>query len=162
MLRMSVLRGSHFQLPFLLPHLSSRAVARVFHTFGALPSPSGTHATHTPNKPLDIDPVLRALLNDTELSLARANAKSRAKRKNRDPSGSHSAFTPAPRRELEVLETTAGVENDVQNEDEDDVQGPFPRNERKSPAASFGSRGIGAVVLPFELQRSILRVISGV
>ncbi|KAF8587148.1 hypothetical protein K439DRAFT_1407953 [Ramaria rubella] len=47
-----------------------------------------------------------------------------------------------------------------EEEAEADVHGLFHRNERKSPAASFGSRRIGAVVLPFELQRSITRLIS--
>ena len=67
-----------------------------------------------------------------------------------------------PHRELEVLETITDAEGMVEDAETQDLDGPFPRREHKSPAASFGSRGIGCVVLPFELQRSILRLISGV
>ena len=35
------------------------------------------------------------------------------------------------------------------------------RKERKSPAAAFGSNGIGSVTIPFELQDAIRSIISG-
>ena len=67
-----------------------------------------------------------------------------------------------PQRELEVLETISDAEGMVEDAETQDLDGPFPWSEPKSPAALFGSRRIGCVVLPFELQRSILRLISGV
>ena len=161
---MSVLRTGHLQLPFLLPRLSYRSGTHALHTFGPSSSPDTNSKPARPNRPLDLDPALQALLNDVDLSLMRANSKSRAKRKSQQSSSSHDTFTPAPRRELEVLETIADVESEEKSwvePDQEDMEGPFPSTERKSPAASFGSRSIGAVVLPFELQRSILRLISG-
>ena len=65
-----------------------------------------------------------------------------------------------PHRELEVI--NVDVEDvEIPEADIAQVDAGYGRD-RKSPAASFGSRGIGAVVLPFELQRSIIRLISGV
>ena len=88
--------------------------------------------------------------------------KSRALRKTRDLFRSDVIFTPTPHRGLEVLETITDAEGMVEDAETQDLDGPFPRSEHKSPAASFGSRGIGCVVLSFELQRSTLRLISGV
>ena len=67
-----------------------------------------------------------------------------------------------PHRELEVLETITDAGGMVEDAETQDLDGPFPLSEHKSPAASFGSRRIRFVVLSFELQRSILRLISGV
>jgi len=95
--------------------------------------------SNRPNTPLDIDPSLRALLKDVDISLL-----------------NHKSQHRHVHRELEVLST--GVdEADVQHEatNEQDYV------ERKSPAAHFGSQGIGTVVLPFELQKSIDTLISG-
>ena len=162
---MSLLHPNHLQLQCFLPRLSSRPARHFLHIFSPACSPPDKHSARTPNRPLDIDPALQALLNDADISISRANAKSRALRKIREPSGSDNIFTPTPRRELEVLEAIPDVEGakeDIKTQGLHDFYEPFPRSERKSPAASFGSRGIGAIVLPFELQRTILRLISGV
>ena len=158
---MSLFRASHLQYHFT-PRLSPLSERRVFHAFGPTLFLPEKHAALTPNRPVDIDPALQALLSDADISLSRANAKSRLLRKTRDSSRSDDIFTPTPHRELEVLETIADAGGVVEDPETHDLDGPFPRSERKSPAASFGSRGLGAVVLPFELQRSVLRLISGV
>jgi hypothetical protein len=93
------------------------------------------------NRPLDLDPSFRALLNNEDISL-------KSYKRNR----------PAPR-ELEVLpsgEAGLFVEEYIEPED-----GEEHYNHRKSPAAEFGSRRIGAVILPVELQNSINALISG-
>ena len=76
-------------------------------------------------------------------------------------SRSDDIFTTPPHRELEVLETITDAEGMVENAETQDLDCPFPRSEHMSPAALFGGHGIGCVVLPFKLQRSILRLISG-
>ena len=114
------------------------------------------HAALTPSHS-QYRPALQALLSEAYISLSRGNSKSRAQRKTRDESRSDDIFTPTPHRELEVLETITDAEGMVEDAETQDLDGLFPRSERKSPAASFGGRGIGRVVLPFELQHSVLR-----
>jgi hypothetical protein len=100
-----------------------------------------------PNAPLEIDPTLRALLNDVDMSLVRHK----------------SHHLPRVYRELEAqpIEQSLDGRDPTGDEDfyEDDTTGR--RDARKSPAADFGSQKIGAVTLPFELQKSISRLISG-
>ena len=67
-----------------------------------------------------------------------------------------------PHRKLEVLGTITDAEGMVEDAETQDLDGPFPRSEHKSPAASFGGRRIGCAILPFERQRSIPTLISGV
>lgn len=64
-----------------------------------------------------------------------------------------------PPRELEAV----AIECPEEAEDaEDFVEGHSERSEhRKSPAARFGSKKIGAVVMPTELQKSITALIDG-
>ncbi|KAJ6623097.1 mitochondrial small ribosomal subunit Rsm22-domain-containing protein [Mycena sp. CBHHK59/15] len=115
----------------------------------AVSSFGSSAASWTPhlNPPVDLDPSLRTLLRDVDMSLG---GKKRSK-------GPHSPY----KRELEEFPelqqdfSLSGVTTpDLGEIIEDDVLG------RKSPAAEFGSRNVGAVVLPLELQNSINLIIS--
>lgn len=66
-------------------------------------------------------------------------------------------------RELEALENDEG---EIEYYDVDHADYPMEeparrREDRKSPAARFGSDGIGTVVLSPELQRSVTALIEG-
>ncbi|KAH8099692.1 mitochondrial small ribosomal subunit Rsm22-domain-containing protein [Cristinia sonorae] len=138
----------------MLRAISSGSVRLVL---ARVPRRQGLHsssqvATHQPNAPLDLDPSLRALLNDVDLSLLR--------QKSRHVDAS--SASPAPR-ELELFPADSDFDDDYLTSAELDSQDePLDSKEkRKSPAALFGSRRIGAVVLPLELQNSITRLIAG-
>lgn len=89
------------------------------------------------NRPLNLDPGLRTLLKDVDISLK-----------------NYKAAPPTTRRELDVI--SSDLELPADDLEETDVY-----EGRKSPAAQFGSRRFGAVVLPLELQNSINLLISG-
>ncbi|EGO05247.1 hypothetical protein SERLA73DRAFT_174300 [Serpula lacrymans var. lacrymans S7.3] len=102
-----------------------------------------------PNAPIDLDPSLKALLKDIDISL-----------KNDGQRASDGTFSPAPR-ELEAYpaeDSLIGTHESEEFVEEDDAV--YHKDTRKSPAAHFGSRGIGAVVLPDELQRTITTLIA--
>lgn len=106
-------------------------------------STSAVAASTQPHAALDLDPTLKALLQDTDISLT-SHKHVMAKR---------------PPRELEPV----AIEHTEEAEDaEDFVEDHSERGEyRKSPAARFGSKKIGAVVMPTELQKSITALIDG-
>ncbi|KAH7886180.1 mitochondrial small ribosomal subunit Rsm22-domain-containing protein [Phlebopus sp. FC_14] len=103
-----------------------------------------------PNPSLILDPSLKTLLQDVDLSVTRHKH------------GKNVVPRPRPSRELEALTNDEG---DVEYH-EMDVEDYSPnelmqrRLARKSPAARFGSNQIGAVILPPELQRSVLALIQ--
>ncbi|OSD06141.1 Rsm22-domain-containing protein [Trametes coccinea BRFM310] len=105
-------------------------------------------SAHQPNAPLDLDPAFQALLKDVGMSL-RNKVKS-------DASGSHGP------RELEVYPHDPEAPVDYLSSAELDAQdeGFGHKERRKSPAAHFGSQRIGAVVLPFELESTIGRMVA--
>lgn len=139
-------------LSFLFPPLINPSYAkRCLHASSRVRTDANAN-TGTDHSP-QIDPDLRALLYDVDLSLARPTAK--ARRLRREMAG-YQART--EHRELEVIQDLPDLES-LEVEDEEHVL--FPLNERKSPAASFGSRQIGAVVLPWELQKSVTRLLNG-
>ncbi|KAL0951798.1 hypothetical protein HGRIS_008465 [Hohenbuehelia grisea] len=107
------------------------------------PSSSISDTKH-PNPPLHLDPSLRALLQDVDISLNQHKHK-------------HAYARPGPR-ELEAtsVDILPGEDGALATGD-DDVE---EHSHRKSPAALFGSQGIGAVILPLELQASINLIIS--
>ena len=110
---------------------------------------SSAGLSHQPNAPLELDPAFQALLKDVEISI-----------RNRIPDTSTAIRGP---RELELIPHGPDVTHDYLTSAELDAQdsdGNHADN-RKSPAASFGSQRIGAVVLPLELQLSIERLIAG-
>lgn len=124
----------------------SRRLPTVLSTFK--PTPCARFVSHSlPNAPLELDPDLRSLLQDGEITLVKhkQNLDSR----------------PPPRELEELLELKEYVtlSPPVVNELEDDDS--FTAFERKSPAAAFGSDSIGQVVLPEELQESIRVLIFG-
>lgn len=115
---------------------SARHVRLQFSTSAVATSPQ-------PNAALELDPSLKALLQDIDISLT---------------SHKHIATKRTPR-ELEAF----AVEGLEEAKDENSVEDISERNEHhKSPAAQFGSKKIGAVVLPAELQESITALINGV
>jgi len=101
--------------------------------------------------PLNLDPSLRALLKDVDISLKQAKVET----------------PPAiAMRQLEVLDdvplhreisTDDWAPMDISENRMESEQG----EERKSPAASFGSQRIGMVILPLELQSAINLLIAG-
>ncbi|OAX42679.1 Rsm22-domain-containing protein [Rhizopogon vinicolor AM-OR11-026] len=105
-------------------------------------STSAVAASTQPNAVLDLDPSLKALLQDIDISLT-----------------SHKHV--ASKRSLRELEAFAVEELEETEDVEDSLEDSSERNEhRKSPAARFGSKKIGAVVLPAELQKSITALID--
>lgn len=93
-------------------------------------------------------------MSDVDLSLL--------KHKNRHGFGIDSAFPPGPR-ELEVFPSDPEFEEEYLSAAELDSQDEVPdtKEKRKSPAALFGSKRFGAVVLPLELQDTITRLVAG-
>lgn len=106
----------------------------------------------TPNAPIDLDPSLRELLRDVDLSLL----------KHKTRRGSTGLTETPSHRELEVFPNDPSPDVDYLTAEE--LDGEVESNEkehRKSPAALFGSLRIGAVILPLELQGAITKLIAG-
>lgn len=116
----------------------------------AFSSTAGVHVTAQPKPSLALDPSLRSLLHDVDISLM-------PKHKGTEEPALASV------RELEALENDEG---EIEYYDVDHADYPMEeparrREDRKSPAARFGSDGIGTVVLSPELQRSVTALIEG-
>lgn len=92
---------------------------------------------------------MKALLRDVDMSLIR-----------------HKVMSPSdlakPPRELEVYPNDPNAEDDYMTPEELDLEEVEldGSSTRKSPAALFGSQRIGAVVLPYELQKTIRNLIA--
>ncbi|KAK7007022.1 3-methyl-2-oxobutanoate hydroxymethyltransferase [Favolaschia claudopus] len=105
------------------------------------------------NPRIDLDPALRNLLRDVDMSLG-------GKKKHGNPSVTH-------KRELEEypellqdnVASTVSISSELSTPEVDDWDHQDSVS-RKSPAALFGSYGIGSVILPLELQNSINLIIS--
>ncbi|KAJ7150294.1 Rsm22-domain-containing protein [Mycena filopes] len=104
------------------------------------------------NPRVDLDPALQTLLRDVDMSLG-------GKKRNRG--GPHAPL----KKELEEIpelfqnsdtSTVSISEVDSIEASEEATRRPS----QKSPAADFGSYGIGSVILPLELQKSINVIIS--
>ncbi|KAF8433554.1 mitochondrial small ribosomal subunit Rsm22-domain-containing protein [Boletus edulis BED1] len=110
-------------------------------------SAAGAHAGPQPKPSVTLDPSLKSLLHgvDSDMSLM-------SKHKGAEEPISTSV------RELEALENDKGG-TDI--EDYSIEESARRREDRKSPAARFGSDGIGTVVLPSELQRTVTALIEG-
>ena len=89
------------------------------------------------------------MLKDADLSLLRHKA--------RDSSQTELQS----RRELEIYPSDSLDELQTAEELEQGEPGHNHREQQKSPAASFGSQQIGAVILPLDLQQTITRRIAG-
>ncbi|KAI0323089.1 mitochondrial small ribosomal subunit Rsm22-domain-containing protein [Amylostereum chailletii] len=106
-------------------------------------SSSSALRANQPNGPLDLDPSFQALLQDVDMSLLKQKSRHRLVE-----------GEPQLHRELEVFPAEAeGLPFEEEEEEED-------RTTRKSPAAHFGSRQVGAAILPHELQKSIISLIE--
>jgi hypothetical protein len=102
-----------------------------------------------PKAPVELDPSLQALLADVDVSIARHKARLA------DPASAGLRR----HRELEVFSDLALAEPAKDTVAEEDTYEGV--DTRKSPAAAFGSRAFGHVVLPLELENSINRIIEG-
>ncbi|KAF8711656.1 Mitochondrial small ribosomal subunit Rsm22, partial [Rhizoctonia solani] len=112
---------------------------------------------HAPNAPLQLDPALSQLLHDTDLSLLRKFR--------------HGSKHYVERPELQVEETDTfdslppeyeGYE--IAERGAETHEGSYwdgPREERRSPAAVYGTKHVGMVVLPWELEHAVSRVVEG-
>ena len=111
-----------------------------------------------PNPGLHLDPSLQQLLRDTDLSLIRSRK--------------HQIKLPGTRalKELEGIpvsseedaEAWEGYELEPDIHDQaDDVEAWHNRSEKLSPEAVFGSKRIGQISIPVELERSMEGLISG-
>jgi hypothetical protein len=96
-----------------------------------------------PNAPLDLDPSFQDLLRNADMGMGH-------KFNVHDP-----VEWQPDHRHMELIEQE-GITSTSWIEEED----PDSRGSRKSPAADFGSRKIGAVVLPDQLQESVTRLIE--
>jgi hypothetical protein len=107
---------------------------------------------HT-SQPVELDESYNVLFNDVDMSALKRKARTQPE----DLKAYHG-------RERNVVDETLveDVEGSVSEtlEEEEEIDMPQSK-ERKSPAATFGSRGIGAVVLPLELQEAIRSVVNG-
>ncbi|KAJ7597360.1 mitochondrial small ribosomal subunit Rsm22-domain-containing protein [Mycena floridula] len=95
-----------------------------------------------PNRPLDLDSSLQALLKDVDIALT-----------------NNKVVQATARRELDIIHPDDPDVSEVITEEEE-TESPEEYDRRKSPAAHFGSRGFGSVVLPLELQNAINVLIS--
>ena len=155
---MSVFRANHLQFIFI-PILHH--ARRVFHTFGPTIFLPEKHAALTPSRPVNIDPLSRPY---SVTQIFRFQEQTPSRGHCAKPETSLDRMISSHQRRTASLKSSrlTDPEGMVEDPETQDPDGPFPRSERKSPAASFGGRRIGCVVLPLELQRSILRLISGV
>ncbi|KAI0274926.1 mitochondrial small ribosomal subunit Rsm22-domain-containing protein [Gloeopeniophorella convolvens] len=107
----------------------------------AFSSCSARPSSHQPNAPLDVDESMQSVFQG--LGKMMQEAKAAVHQHNPDL------------HELTVYPTDADAAEVAPR-----VEEPDEREERKSPAGSFGSQRIGAVVIPQELQDSISELIS--
>ncbi|KIJ66366.1 hypothetical protein HYDPIDRAFT_180817 [Hydnomerulius pinastri MD-312] len=132
-------------------HALSRSAARS--SVSAFSSTANANAATSQPKPsLALDPTLKSLLQDVDMSLTSHKLKR-----------TDAPSAPPPRE----LEAVANDEGDIEYYDIDHEDYPYDeparrREDRKSPAARFGSDGIGSVVLPPEMQRTVTALIEDV
>ncbi|QRV83443.1 37S ribosomal protein S22, mitochondrial [Ceratobasidium sp. AG-Ba] len=125
---------------------------------------AAAHLAHSPNAPLELDPALSQLLHDTDLSLLRKfrhGSKHYVERAELEVETEANAFdNPAP--ELEGYGIGERGFSSSQNDYADvweDHRGE-PREERRSPAAVYGTKHVGMVVLPWELEHAVEKAVG--
>ncbi|KAI6112483.1 mitochondrial small ribosomal subunit Rsm22-domain-containing protein, partial [Pisolithus croceorrhizus] len=103
-----------------------------------------------PNPSMSLDPTLKTLLQGVDLSVSSHQKRTVEEVRSR------------PLRELESFQIEQGDVPYHNMDDEENVlnESAQAREDRKSPAARFGSSGVGAVTLPAELQRAIASLIN--
>ncbi|KAI6136262.1 mitochondrial small ribosomal subunit Rsm22-domain-containing protein [Pisolithus sp. B1] len=103
-----------------------------------------------PNPSVPLDPTLKTLLQGVDLSVSSHKKRTAGDVRSRSL------------RELEPFQIEQGDVPYYDMDDEENVlnESAQAREDRKSPAARFGSNGVGAVTLPAELQRAIASLIN--
>ncbi|KAI6047994.1 mitochondrial small ribosomal subunit Rsm22-domain-containing protein [Pisolithus marmoratus] len=135
----------------LCSHSSTvRVLSRVGLQNVAALSSSAVLRSSQPNPSVPLDPTLKTLLRGVDLSVSSHKKRTAGDVRSR------------PLRELEPFQNEQGDVTYHDMGDERSVSGDpaLAREDRKSPAARFGSNGIGAVILPAELQRAIASLID--
>ncbi|KAG8683746.1 hypothetical protein FRC09_015875, partial [Ceratobasidium sp. 395] len=126
----------------------------------ALLKNASVHLPHAPNAPLELDPALSRLLHDTNLSLLRNfrhGSKHYAERAELEVESEPNAFKKPPP-EFEGYDV---VERNSTGENDEDVEAwGSPREERRSPAAIYGTKHLGMVILPWELEHAVQKVVG--
>lgn len=114
-----------------------------------------------PNQALELDQSYKTLLRDVDISLAKSKPGHPDGLSTRSSIRELEAFAVelTPQEEGQSTEVLADWQEEISPEDVDYHSGP--REARKSPAAAYGSQGIGQIVLPAELQNSITTLIEG-
>lgn len=103
-----------------------------------------------PNPSVPLDPTLKTLLQGVDMSVSNHKKRTAGDIRSR------------PFRELEPFQIEQGDVAYHNMDDEGNLlsDSAQAREDRKSPAARFGSNGVGAVILPAELQRAIASLIN--
>ena len=111
-------------------------------------------STPSPDSPSQLDPSLRQLLLDTDLSLI----KSKKYREQNNYSSSPDSTTASGSREKDAEATDYYT---LDAEEENNADAWHNRLEKRSQEAIFGSKRIGSISVPFELEHSMEAIISG-
>jgi hypothetical protein len=115
--------------------------------------------TQRPNPGLHLDPALQQLLRDTDLSLIR----SRKHREKLPRTYNPTELEGIPVSSEEDTEAWEGYELGPDIHDPGaDVEAWHNRSEKLSQEAAFGSKTIGQISIPLELERSMAAVIQGI
>ncbi|GJE86251.1 Rsm22-cox11 tandem protein [Phanerochaete sordida] len=133
----------------MLRSVSTRALATTLRREARLLSSTASTSAAQPNAPIELDSSMKALLRDVDMSLLRHKV-------------GHPTELGKPPRELEVYPSDPDAVEDYMTSEELESQEPDydGSSTRKSPAAIFGSHRIGAVILPYELQKTIAGLIQ--
>jgi hypothetical protein len=131
----------HLVKPSVLRRIKPEHVARPFTCLYS----SHANSEFASRPSIELDPSLRDLLEQSSDSLSGLKQKSHARSK--DPV------------ELHIIEPEIPVSGDVVSIEE--LEEIFERREeRKSPAAAFGSRRLGHAVIPHELEHAVSNLIE--
>ncbi|KAG9085186.1 37S ribosomal protein S22, partial [Ceratobasidium sp. 392] len=126
----------------------------------ALLKNAAVHLHHAPNAPLELDPALSRLLHDTDLSLLRKfrhGSKHYVERAELEIESEPNAFENTPP-EFEGYEV---VERGFVEQNSEGVGiWDGPKEERRSPAAIYGTKHLGMVTLPWELEHAVEKVVG--
>lgn len=106
----------------------------------------------SPNPDLNLNSSTKALLQNAGISLKTQGHAARTKSVPSTPRGVY--------KELEVYPVDASDIMALEADEDDIDEGDHKRPTRKSPAAEFGSKAIGTVTLPDELQHAITELVQ--
>ena len=133
---------------------SFKPTSRRIHLFPSRHSP----ASLGPNPGLHLDPALQQLLRDTDLSLIRSRKHQVKLPRTHTPK----ELEGIPVSSKEDAEAWEGYELEPDVHDRaDDVEAWHNRAEKLSPEALFGSKRIGQISIPLELETNMQSLING-